>query len=161
MSDNKSTSYISDILLLIMRLRSSFQGLHYPISAVPISTTCLVRKESESEVAQSCPTLCDPVDCSPSGSSVHGILQARILEWVAIPFSRGSSWPRDRIQVSWIAGRFFTYIWPAGKPSPIFNHPLKIVRLVSSFKSIVVCINVREQNIIILWCLYKLLLKKN
>ena len=42
-------------------------------------------------VAQSCPTLCDPMDCSPPGSSVHGILQARILEWVAIPFSRGSS----------------------------------------------------------------------
>ena len=44
--------------------------------------------ESESEVAQSCPTLCDPVDCSPPGSSTHGILQARILEWVAISFSR-------------------------------------------------------------------------
>ena len=43
---------------------------------------------SESEVAQSCPTLCNPVDCSPSGSSVHGILWARILEWVAISFSR-------------------------------------------------------------------------
>ena len=42
-------------------------------------------------VTQSCPTLCDPMDCSPPGSSVHGILQARILEWVAIPFSRGSS----------------------------------------------------------------------
>ena len=48
-------------------------------------------KESQSEVAQSCPTLCDPVDCSPPGSSVHGILQARILEWVAISFSRKSS----------------------------------------------------------------------
>ena len=46
---------------------------------------------SESEVAQSCPTLCDPMDCSPPCSSVHGILQARILEWVAISFSRGSS----------------------------------------------------------------------
>ena len=44
---------------------------------------------------QSCPTLCDPVDCSPPGSSVHGILQARILEWVAISFSRGSYRPRD------------------------------------------------------------------
>ena len=43
------------------------------------------------KVAQSCPNLCDPVDCSPPGSSVHGILQARILEWVAIPFTRGSS----------------------------------------------------------------------
>ena len=47
--------------------------------------------ESESEVTQLCPTLCNPVDCSPPGSSVHGILQARILEWVAISFSRGSS----------------------------------------------------------------------
>ena len=47
-------------------------------------------------VAQLCPTLCNPMDCSPRGSSVHGILQARILEWVAVPFSRGSSRPRDQ-----------------------------------------------------------------
>ena len=46
-------------------------------------------------VAQSCLTLCDPMNCSPPGSSVHGIIQARILEWGAIPFSRGSSQPRD------------------------------------------------------------------
>ena len=59
-----------------------------------------------SEVAQSCPTL-RPVDCSPPGSSVHGILQARILEWVAISFSRGSSQPRDRSWVTHIAGRRF------------------------------------------------------
>ena len=52
--------------------------------------------------------LCNPMDCSPPGSSVHGILQARILEWVAISSSRGSSQPRDRTQVSCIAGRFFT-----------------------------------------------------
>ena len=51
-------------------------------------------------IAQLCPTLCDPMDCSPPDSSVHGILQARILEWVAIPFSRCSSQPRDRTQVS-------------------------------------------------------------
>ena len=50
------------------------------------------------------------MDCSPPGSSVHGILQARILEWVAIPFSRGSSWPRDQTQVCCIAGGFFT-VW--------------------------------------------------
>ena len=62
------------------------------------------------EVAQSFPTLCDPVDCSPPGSSVHGILQARILEWVAISFSRGSSQPKDRTQVSCIAGRRFS-LW--------------------------------------------------
>ena len=59
-------------------------------------------------VAKSCPTLCDPMDCSPPASSVHGIFQARILEWIAISFSRGSSQPRNRTQVSCIAGRFFT-----------------------------------------------------
>ena len=52
---------------------------------------------------------CFPMDCSPPGSSVHGISQARILEWVAISFSRGSSWPRDQTWVSCIAGGFFTY----------------------------------------------------
>ena len=52
-----------------------------------------VVKESESEATQSCPTLCDPMDCRLPGSSVHGIFQARILEWVAISFSRGSSRP--------------------------------------------------------------------
>ena len=51
---------------------------------------------------------CDPMDCSLPGFSVHGILQARILGWVAISFSRGSSWPRDWTLVSCIAGRFFT-----------------------------------------------------
>ena len=57
-----------------------------------------------------CPTLCDPMDYSPPGSSVHGILQVRILEWVAIFFSRGSSWPRDQTQVSHIADRCFN-LW--------------------------------------------------
>ena len=55
-------------------------------------------------VAQPCPTLCDPIDCSPPGSSVHGILQARILEWVATPISRGFFRPRDQNWVSCIAG---------------------------------------------------------
>ena len=66
-------------------------------------------------VAQSCLTLCSPKNCTPLGSSVLGILQARILEWVAIPFSRGSSPPRDQTQVSCIAGRFFT-IWASRSP---------------------------------------------
>ena len=61
-----------------------------------------------SSVAQSCPTLCNPMDCSLPGSSVCGISQARILEWVAISFSRGSSWPRDWTHVSCIVGRCFT-----------------------------------------------------
>ena len=59
-------------------------------------------------VAKLCPTLCDPIDCSPPVSSVHGILQARILERVAIPFSRGSSRCRDQTHISYITGRFFT-----------------------------------------------------
>ena len=65
-------------------------------------------KWSEVLVAQSCPTLCDPMDYSPPGSSVHGSLQVRIREWVAIPFSRGSSQPKDWTRVSCLAGRFFT-----------------------------------------------------
>ena len=52
---------------------------------------------------QSCPTLCDPVDCSPPGSCFHGILQARTLEWIAIPSSRGSSQPRDQTLVSYVS----------------------------------------------------------
>ena len=73
----------------------------------------------KSEVAQPCPTLCDPMDCSPPGSSVHGILQARILEWVAISFSRGSSQPRDQTQVSHIAGRRFN-LWATREAPSIF-----------------------------------------
>ena len=64
-------------------------------------------------VTQLCPTFCDPMNCSPPGSSVHGILEARILEWVAMPFSRGSSWPTGDpglTRVSCVAGRFFT-VW--------------------------------------------------
>ena len=65
-------------------------------------------RKKEIEVAQLCLTLCNPMDCSLSGSSVHGIFQARVLEWIAISFSRGSSRPRNRTRVSHIAGRLFT-----------------------------------------------------
>ena len=58
-------------------------------------------------VTQSCPTLCDTIDCSPQGSSVHGILQARILEWVALSFSRGSSLLRDRTGSPALQADFF------------------------------------------------------
>ena len=64
--------------------------------------------ESKVNVVQSCPTLCDPMDCSLPGSSIHGIFQARILEWVAISFSRRYSQPMDRTQVSRVVGRHFT-----------------------------------------------------
>ena len=76
------------------------------------------KEKSESEVAQSCPTLSDPMDCSLPGSSVLEIFQARILDWVAISFSRGSSQPRGLTQVSCTAGRFFTDWATKGKFIP-------------------------------------------
>ena len=77
---------------------------------------CLLiqRKKKQVLVARLCLTLCDSMDCSPPDSSVHGIFQARILRWVSISFSWGSSWPRDQTQVSSITGRFFT-IWATQK----------------------------------------------
>ena len=69
-------------------------------------------------VPRSCPTLCDLMDCSPPGSSIHGIFQARILGWVAISFPRGSPRPRDWIHVSRIAGRLFT-VWATRKSCKI------------------------------------------
>ena len=88
-----------------------------------------VRGDSPSVVSNS-PTLCDPMDCSPAGSSVHGILQARILEWVAIPFSRGSSWLRYQTLGSCIAGRFFT-IWATGEALSIWYLELFLLELQS------------------------------
>ena len=68
-------------------------------------------------VVQLCPAFCDPMDCSPPDSSVHEILQARILEWVAIPFSRGSSWSKDGIWVFCIEADS-SPSEPPGKPMP-------------------------------------------
>ena len=77
-----------------------------PMSRLICKTPCLPEpKWNEMKVSQSCPTLCDPMDYT-----VHGILQPRILEWVAILFSRGSFWPTDPTQVSHIAGSFFI-VW--------------------------------------------------
>ena len=69
------------------------------------------------KMLQPCPTLCDAVDHSPPGNSARGILQARILEWVAISSFRESFWPRDQTWVSCIAGRFFT-IWATREAQP-------------------------------------------
>ena len=94
---------------------------------IPVTTSCasntreiwcqppdlhffIEESESESEVAQSCPTLCDPMDCSLPGSSLHGILQARVLIWVSISFSRESSQPKDQTWVSCIPGKCFN-LW--------------------------------------------------
>ena len=75
---------------------------------------------------QSCPTVCDPMDYSPPGSSFHGILQARILKWVAISFSRGSSPPRDLTQVSCIAGRYFN-LWATREQPPKYQRHKTII----------------------------------
>ena len=72
--------------------------------------TVLISKKMKMLVTQSCPTLCDLMDYSLPGFSVHEISQVRILKWVAISFSRGSSWPRDPTGVSCITGRFFTVL---------------------------------------------------
>ena len=69
---------------------------------------CYEREKLKVLVTQLCLTLCDPMDCSPPGSSVHGILQARVTEWVAISFSRACSWHRDWTQVSYLTGISFT-----------------------------------------------------
>ena len=77
----------------------------------PVSTQfCDTLWRSEVKTCQLYQTLCATIDRSPPGSSVHGILQARMLEWVAVSSSRGSSWPRDWTWVSWMAGRLFT-VW--------------------------------------------------
>jgi len=99
-----------------------------------------VFKRGRCLVATSCLTLCDPMDCSPLGSSVYGILQARILEWVAISFSRGSSLARDRTQVSCI-GRQVLYQWATREALsnllniPCFYSLLLSVSLLQTFTS--------------------------
>ena len=103
--------FVQNIILLLLYhdfLNKLFNllGLNFPSFNVYVSRTAAV---AAAKLLQLCPTLCDPIDGSPLGSLVPGILQARILEWVAISFSRGSSRPRDWIRVSCIAGRFFTH----------------------------------------------------
>ena len=107
----KKKKHLFTLFLIQMATTPFLLFLHHqvlPIANTLLSFHILPPSHSESEnvkveVIQSCPTLWDPMDWI-----AHGILQARILEWVAFPFSRGSSQPRDRTQVSHIAGRFFT-----------------------------------------------------
>ena len=108
----KRKKHLFTFFLIQMATSPFLPFLHNQILSITdtlLSFHILPPSHSESEnvkvkVAQSCPTLWDPMDCI-----AHGILQARILEWAASPFSRGSSQPRDRTQASHIAGRFFFY----------------------------------------------------
>ena len=95
---------------LLKTLFSRFSLTSVSKNLVLLACVCVCAK-----LLQSCPTLCDPMDCSPPGSSVHGILQARILERVAMPSSRGSSQPRDGNHLSYIScngGEFFNHYHP-------------------------------------------------
>ena len=87
---------------------------------------CTQCENLEVLAAQSCQTLCEPMNCSPPASSVHGIFQARILEWVAISFCRGSSWPRDQTCMSCISCMGGSLpLAPPGKP-PTYTTTYKI-----------------------------------
>ena len=85
-------------------------------------------------VAQLCPSLCDPMDCSPPGSSVHGIFQTRILEWVATSSSKGSSPPRDWTEspaASSCIGRQILYHWATEEPKQWYNYQRAIISMIN------------------------------
>ena len=130
-------------------------------SSLELFKACRIVPGSESEVAQSCPTLWDPLDCSLPGSSVHGIFQARVLEWFAISFSRGSFWLRDQTQVSCIAGRCFI-LWATReaqvKPNSVIlngsqSSSLKSKNLVLSLVLIYLHLMLSAQKFPCLWSL--------
>ena len=108
----KDTLNLRKFSLLEVLKYSALSSMHYHI----FLSFCYL-------VTQSCPTHCDPMDCSWSYFSVHGISQSRILEWVAISFPRGSSWPRDWTCVSCLAGEFFT-TEPPGKILSSLYYPI-------------------------------------
>ena len=106
---------------LFISLHLSFEycpaGQWYPVTVATLPFCGLV--------TQPCPTLCDSMGYSLPGSSAHGILQARILEWGAILFSKAFAWPKDQTWVSCIAGRFFT-IWAIREVPTLPNQMLKM-----------------------------------
>ena len=111
----------------------NIEPFHYPMCVC----VCVCARARVCKSLLSCPTLCDPMDGSSSDSSVHGILQARILEWVAMPSSRGSSQPRDRTRISlslwrWQAGSL--PLVPLGKPLIIQESAQKVLQPNSKYK---------------------------
>ena len=108
--DGETVETVSDFIFLGSKITADGDCSHEIKRRLLLGRKIMTNLVQFSSVAQSCLTLCDPMDCSLPGVSLHGILQARVLEWVAISFSRGSSQPRDRTWVSRIAGKRFT-IW--------------------------------------------------
>ena len=137
---NLASSMDIDLLMLVLQMISEIPpvvnsnmrlGIFLFLFKVEHALVELHHYALKVKVAQSCLILCDPMDCSLPASSVHGILQARILEWIAIPFFRGSSWSRDQTQISCIAGKFFT-IW-ATREAPSIPYICINIRYLSVF----------------------------
>ena len=106
-------------------------------------------------VTASCLTLCDPMNCSQSGSYVQGIIQARTLAWVVIPFSRGSSWPRDQTQVSYTVDRFFP-VWATRQSSVKENEIMPFVATWMDLKITLSELSQTEKNKYIITCMQNL-----
>ena len=121
----------------LLELDSSLELMVY-ICLILINNTCEVLHDFEVIVAQLYLTLCDPMDCRLPDTSVHGISQARILEWVAIPFCRWSFWPRDRTWVSCIAGRFFL-VWATREAFVTIYVCVLLLLLLSCFSCAQLC----------------------
>ena len=128
----EQANYSDSLARRIKNKKSQKTGLTLELMCKEYS---LLYMEVKVLVAQSCPPLCNPMDCTLPGSSVHGISQARILEWTAISFSRGSSPPRDRTWVSYIAGRFFS-VWATREAPYIWKVKVKLYFLIKKKKSI-------------------------
>ena len=122
-----SSIVISHLMFNPAQCTKKFRGKHWKTITIGL---CVQQMEKacyfcvQLVISMLCPTLCDPMDYSPPGSSVHGIFQARRLEWVAIPFSRGSFRPGDQIQFSCSAGGFFT-IWATRETQPNLGQFIK------------------------------------
>ena len=123
-NDQKTIRYYLCGTLMRVKEKSKKTGLNSTFKKAKIMASGPIVLGMHAQSLQWCPNLCNPMDYSPPTSSVHGISQARILEWVAMPSSRGSSWPKDWTSVSSVActaGRFFT-AKPLGKPfGPIIS----------------------------------------
>ena len=103
-SEEQALSFIADGTAKSKETCKCLTGCLYPPPSNP--TLGMYPEDATAAVAkslQSCPTLCNSMDCSPAGFSVHGILQVRILKWVVMPFSRGSSWPKDGTHISYVS----------------------------------------------------------
>ena len=127
-SDKQST-LIPTCWFWYINMKDGENILSYSVVSTPLclSDTCPAHRSESLSVSQSCPTLCEPMDCSPPDSSVHWISQARILEWVALPFSRGSSWPRDQTWVSCSAGGLLT-VWATSEAH--LDHYLALFQMI-------------------------------